>query len=226
MLKLIDISKSFGGLKVLDKISLEVKKERLGIIGPNGAGKTTLFNIISGFVKPDSGDIFFMGKSIVGKKPRDLANLGIVRTFQITKVFENMTVEENLKVITDDLSILKDFDLESRRKELAKNLSQGEMRRLSLALALARNPRLLLLDEPFSGLSKKEVEKILGIIKELGGNGTAVAIVEHRMGDLFNAVERVIVLNEGKLIFDGSPEDVLESRSVMEAYFGKRYVKG
>jgi branched-chain amino acid transport system ATP-binding protein len=226
MLKLIDISKSFGGLKVLDKISLEIKKERLGIIGPNGAGKTTLFNIISGFVKPDSGDIFFMGKSIVGKKPRDLANLGIVRTFQITKVFENMTVEENLKVITDDLSILKDFDLESRRKELAKNLSQGEMRRLSLALALARNPRLLLLDEPFSGLSKKEVEKILGIIKELGGNGTAVAIVEHRMGDLFNAVERVIVLNEGKLIFDGSPEDVLESRSVMEAYFGKRYVKG
>ena len=226
MLKLIDISKSFGGLKVLDKISLEVKKERLGIIGPNGAGKTTLFNIISGFVKPDSGDIFFMGKSIVGKRPRDLANLGIVRTFQITKVFENMTVEENLKVITDDLSILKDFDLESRRKELAKNLSQGEMRRLSLALALARNPRLLLLDEPFSGLSKKEVEKILGIIKELGGNGTAVAIVEHRMGDLFNAVERVIVLNEGKLIFDGSPEDVLESRSVMEAYFGKRYVKG
>jgi branched-chain amino acid transport system ATP-binding protein len=226
MLKLIDISKSFGGLKVLDRISLEIKKERLGIIGPNGAGKTTLFNIISGFVKPDSGDIFFMGKSIVGKKPRDLANLGIVRTFQITKVFENMTVEENLKVITDDLSILKDFDLESRRKELAKNLSQGEMRRLSLALALARNPRLLLLDEPFSGLSKKEVEKILGIIKELGGNGTAVAIVEHRMGDLFNAVERVIVLNEGKLIFDGSPEDVLESRSVMEAYFGKRYVKG
>jgi branched-chain amino acid transport system ATP-binding protein len=226
MLKLIDISKSFGGLKVLDKISLEIKKERLGIIGPNGAGKTTLFNIISGFVKPDSGDIFFMGKSILGKKPRDLANLGIVRTFQITKVFENMTVEENLKVITDDLSILKDFDLESRRKELAKNLSQGEMRRLSLALALARNPRLLLLDEPFSGLSKKEVEKILGIIKELGGNGTAVAIVEHRMGDLFNAVERVIVLNEGKLIFDGSPEDVLESRSVMEAYFGKRYVKG
>jgi len=226
MLKLIDISKSFGGLKVLEKISLEVKKERLGIIGPNGAGKTTLFNIISGFVKPDSGEIFFMGKSIVGKKPRDLANLGIVRTFQITKVFENMTVEENLKVITDDLSILKDFDLESRRKELAKNLSQGEMRRLSLALALARNPRLLLLDEPFSGLSKKEVEKILGIIKELGGNGTAVAIVEHRMGDLFNAVERVIVLNEGKLIFDGSPEDVLESRPVMEAYFGKKYVKG
>ncbi len=226
MLKLIDISKSFGGLKVLEKISLEVKKERLGIIGPNGAGKTTLFNIISGFVKPDSGEIFFMGKSIVGKKPRDLANLGIVRTFQITKVFENMTVEENLKVITDDLSILKDFDLESRRKELAKNLSQGEMRRLSLALALARNPRLLLLDEPFSGLSKKEAEKILGIIKELGGNGTAVAIVEHRMGDLFNAVERVIVLNEGKLIFDGSPEDVLESRPVMEAYFGKKYVKG
>lgn len=225
MLKLIDVSKSFGGLKVLKGITLEIKKERLGIIGPNGAGKTTLFNIISGFMKPDSGEIFFMGKKIVGKKPKDLVNLGIVRTFQMTKVFENMTLEENLKLVTDDLSILKDFDLESKKKELAKNLSHGEMRMLSIAMALAKNPRLLLLDEPFSGLSKKEVEKLLEIINSFGSNGTAIAIVEHRMRELFSAVERVVVLNSGRLIFDGSPEEVVENKSVREAYFGSKYVK-
>ncbi|MEM0350826.1 MAG: ATP-binding cassette domain-containing protein [Archaeoglobaceae archaeon] len=226
MLKLIEISKSFGGLKVLNNISLEIKKEKIGIIGPNGAGKTTLFNIISGFLKPDSGKIFFMNEDIVGKKPSDLAKLGIIRTFQLTKVFENMTVEENILTITDDLSILKEFELEGKRKELAKNLSHGEMRRLSIAMALAKKPKLLLLDEPFSGLSRKEVEKVARIINEIGGNGTSIAIVEHRVKELLNTVERVVVLNSGKLIFDGSPEDVLKSKAVREAYFGNRYVKG
>ncbi|MCS7118511.1 MAG: ABC transporter ATP-binding protein [Archaeoglobaceae archaeon] len=226
MLRLIDISKNFGGLKVLDRISLEMKKEKLGIIGPNGAGKTTLFNIISGFLKPDSGKIFFMNENIIGKKPSDLAKLGIIRTFQIVKVFENLTVEENILTIVDDLSILKDFDLEEKRKEKAKNLSQGEIRRLSIALALVRRPKILLLDEPFSGLSKKEAEKILTIINEIGGNGTSIAIVEHRMREMFDAVDRVVVLNGGKLIFDGYPEDALENKSVREAYFGSKYVKG
>lgn len=225
MLRLVDVSKSFDGLRVLDSITLEIKKERLGILGPNGAGKTTLFNIISGFLRPDDGKIIFQEKDIVGKKPSELAKLGIVRTFQIMKVFENMTVEENILTISDDLSVLKDFDLETKRKELARNLSQGEIRRLSIAMAFAKKPRLLLLDEPFSGLSRKEAEKIMGIIKEIGGNGTSIAIVEHRMRELFNVVDRVVVLNSGKLIFDGNPEDVLEDKAVREAYFGSKYVK-
>lgn len=226
MLRLVDISKSFDGLKVLDSVSLEIKKEKLGILGPNGAGKTTLFNIISGFLKPDKGKILFNEKNLVGKKPNELAKLGIIRTFQIMKVFENMTVEENLLTISDDLSVLRDFDLEAKKKELARNLSQGELRRLSIAMAFAKKPRLLLLDEPFSGLSKKEAEKIMGIIKEIGGNGTSIAIVEHRMRELFNVVDRVVVLNSGKLIFDGSPENVLEDKAVREAYFGNKYVEG
>ncbi|MFN3383292.1 MAG: ABC transporter ATP-binding protein [Archaeoglobaceae archaeon] len=225
MLRLVDISKSFNGLRVLDNVSLEIKKEKLGILGPNGAGKTTLFNIISGFLKPDKGRILLHEKNLVGKKPSELAKLGIIRTFQIMKVFENMTVEENLLTISDDLSVLRDFDLEAKKKEFARNLSQGELRRLSIAMAFAKKPRLLLLDEPFSGLSKKEAEKIMGIIKEIGGNGASIAIVEHRMRELFNVVDRVVVLNSGKLIFDGNPEDVLEDKAVREAYFGNKYVE-
>lgn len=225
MLRLIDISKSFDGFRVLDKISLEIKKEKLGIIGPNGAGKTTLFNIISGFLKPDTGRILFQERNVVGKKPSELAKLGIIRTFQIMKVFENMTVEENLLTISDDISVLKDFDLYEKRKEVAKNLSQGELRRLSISMAFAKKPKLLLLDEPFSGLSKRESEKILNIINEIGGNGTSIAIVEHRMREMFSVVDRVVVLNSGKLIFDGNPEDVLEDKTVKEAYFGSKYVK-
>ncbi|MEM4565077.1 MAG: ABC transporter ATP-binding protein [Archaeoglobaceae archaeon] len=226
MLRLIDISKSFGGFRVLDSISLEMKKEKLGIVGPNGAGKTTLFNIISGFLKPDAGKILFQERSVLGKKPSELAKLGIIRTFQMIKVFENMSVEENILTVSDDLSVLQDFDLEARRKEPAKNLSQGELRRLSIAMAFAKKPKLLLLDEPFSGLSRREAEKIMGVIQDIGRNGTSIAIVEHRMRELLSTVDRVVVLNSGKLIFDGNPEDVLEDKAVREAYFGSRYVKG
>ncbi|MCS7130394.1 MAG: ABC transporter ATP-binding protein [Archaeoglobaceae archaeon] len=225
MLSVVNISKNFNGLKVLEDISFEIKKERLGIIGPNGAGKTTLFNIISGFLKPDSGKIILKGDDITGKKPSELAKKGIIRTFQIMKVFENMTIEENLLTITDDLSILKDFELYEKRKELARNLSQGELRRLSLCLAIAKKPKILLLDEPFSGLSKKEAEKMAGIITEISFNGTSLAIVEHRIKELFNVAERVIVLNSGSIIFDGDPESVTENPAVREAYFGRNYVR-
>ncbi|MEM3698893.1 MAG: ATP-binding cassette domain-containing protein, partial [Archaeoglobaceae archaeon] len=134
--------------------------------------------------------------------------------------------EENILTVSDDLSVLQDFDLEARRKELAKNLSQGELRRLSIAMAFAKKPKLLLLDEPFSGLSRREAEKIMGVIQDIGRNGTSIAIVEHRMRELLSTVDRVVVLNSGKLIFDGNPEDVLEDKAVREAYFGSRYVKG
>lgn len=225
MLSVVNISKSFNGLKVLENLSFEVKKERLGIIGPNGAGKTTLFNIISGFLKPDNGKIIFNGNDITGKKPSELAKKGIIRTFQIMKVFENMTIEENLLTITDDISLLKNFDLYGKRKELAKNLSQGELRRLSLCLAIAKKPKMLLLDEPFSGLSKKEAEKMIEIINEIGYNGTALAIVEHRVKELFDVAERVIVLNCGKIIYDGDPASVTENTAVREAYFGRNHVR-
>ncbi|MCX8172963.1 MAG: ABC transporter ATP-binding protein [Archaeoglobaceae archaeon] len=225
MLSVVNVSKSFNGLRVLENVSFDIKREKLGIIGPNGAGKTTLFNIISGFLKPDNGKILFNGNNIIGKKPSELAKKGIIRTFQIMKVFENMTIEENLLTITDDLSILRNFGLYEKRMELARNLSQGELKRLSLCLAIVKKPKILLLDEPFSGLSSKEAEKMAEIINEIGYNGTSIAVVEHRIRDLFNVAERIIVLNCGKIIYDGDPASVTENTAVREAYFGKSYVR-
>lgn len=226
MLKVRDVHKSFGELKVLKGVNLKIEKsERVGIIGPNGAGKTTLFNIISGFLKPDDGEVIFKGKNVVGIKPSQLAKMGLIRTFQIVKVFGNMTVEENMQAVSSDLSYLREFGLWDKRREIASNLSYGELRKLSIALAIASNPKLLLLDEPFSGLSPKEANELARIIKELNHNGHSIAIIEHRLSDLFDVVEKVLVLNSGKIIFEGQPDEVVKEKSVIEAYLGKKYAK-
>ncbi|WP_202319727.1 ABC transporter ATP-binding protein [Archaeoglobus neptunius] len=225
MLKVRNVHKRFGELRVLEGVNLKVdKSESLGIIGPNGAGKTTLFNIISGFIKPDDGKIIFRNKNITGAKPSQLARMGIVRTFQLVKVFSNMTVEQNMLTITSDLDYLREFGLWEKRNKKAVNLSYGELRKLSIALALASNPKLLLLDEPFSGLSPKEARDLAEIIRNIGGNGHSIAIIEHRLSDLFNVTEKVVVLNSGKIIFEGHPDEVVKEKAVIEAYLGKRYV--
>jgi len=222
MLRIMEVSKSFGNFKVLSGVSFDVKKgERVGIIGPNGAGKTTLFNIISGFLKPDGGRVEFNGRNIVGRKPSKIAKMGIVRTFQIVKLFENMTVKQNIEIVGDQ-EILRDFKLWDKRNELAKNLSYGEMRKLSIAMALSLNPKVLLLDEPFSGLDSRDAISLAEVICGMDGK-ISMVIVEHRLGDLFDVVERVIVLNSGKVIFDGSPKEVVESEEVRTAYLGRRY---
>ncbi len=222
MLRIMEVSKSFGNFKVLSGVSFDVKKgERVGIIGPNGAGKTTLFNIISGFLKPDGGRVEFNGRNIVGRKPSKIAKMGIVRTFQIVKLFENMTVKQNIEIVGDQ-EILRDFKLWDKRNELAKNLSYGEMRKLSIAMALSLNPKVLLLDEPFSGLDSRDAISLAEVIRGMDGK-ISMVIVEHRLGDLFDVVERVIVLNSGKVIFDGSPKEVVESEEVRTAYLGRRY---
>ncbi len=226
MLKVRNVHKSFGELRVLEGVDFEIEKsQRVGIIGPNGAGKTTLFNIISGFMKPDRGEITFRNKKISGMKPSQLAKMGIVRTFQIVKVFSNMTVEQNMLTITSDLDYLKDFGLWGKRKEMAANLSYGELRKLSIALSIAANPKLLLLDEPFSGLSPKEARELANIIKEINGNGQSIALIEHRLSDLFDVAEKVLVLNSGRIIFEGHPDEVVREKSVIEAYLGKKYAK-
>jgi len=222
MLRIMEVSKSFGNFKVLSGVSFDVKKgERVGIIGPNGAGKTTLFNIISGFLKPDGGRVEFNGRNIVGRKPSKIAKMGIVRTFQIVKLFENMTVKQNIEIVGDQ-EILRDFKLWDKRNELAKNLSYGEMRKLSIAMALSLNPKVMLLDEPFSGLDSRDAISLAEVIRGMDGK-ISMVIVEHRLGDLFDVVERVIVLNSGKVIFDGSPKEVVESEEVRTAYLGRRY---
>ena len=232
MLEVKGITKKFGELQALNNVSFEVGKgECLGIIGPNGAGKTTLFSIISGFLKPDKGDVRFRGTSVVGKKPSCLAKMGLVRTFQLIKVFKNMSVGENLLVANSnnldfEKEILKLVDLWDKRDTIANNLSQGELRRLSIGMALATNPKVLLLDEPFSGLSVKEAERLSEIIKQLESDGITQIIIEHKLKELFGITDRVLVLNFGEVIFKGYAEDAIKDKRVIEAYFGKKYVTG
>ncbi len=224
MLKVVKVTKRFGEIRALNGVSFEVKRgEMLGIIGPNGAGKTTLFGIISGFIKPDSGDVRLNGRSIVGKKPSKLVKMGLVRTFQIIRVFRHMTVEENIEVANSDgkaSEVLKEVGLWNKRKMLAKNLSQGELRRLSIGMALATNPKVLLLDEPFSGLSPKEAKDLSAVVRNLNENGLTEVIIEHKLKELFDLAERVVVLNFGKVIFEGHPEEVVRNEDVIRAYLG------
>lgn len=223
MLKVAEVSKRFGNFQVLSNVSFDVKNgEKVGIIGPNGAGKTTLFNIISGFLKPDSGEVLYKDTRITAKKPSWIAKIGIVRTFQIIKLFENLTVKQNIEAAGGDFEILKEMNLWEKRNEIARNLSQGEMRRLSIAMALCLNPKILLLDEPFSGLDFQDSAQLAQTIQNLDGK-MAMIIIEHRLAELFGVAERVLVLNAGKIIFDGLPEEVVESREVREAYLGRKY---
>ncbi len=223
MLEVEGITKRFGALVALDNVSFKVNGGRLGIIGPNGAGKTTLFNVISGFLKPNSGKVKFNGKDITGLRPSKIAEMGLVRTFQILKVFKSLTVQENLSIISEDSKeLLEIVDLWEKRDVLAGNLSQGEMRKLGIALALAKNPKMLLLDEPFSGLSPLECESLVEILKEVK---TPMVIIEHKLGELFDLVDRVIVLNFGKIIFEGKPKDAVKDSKVVEAYIGEDYAQ-
>jgi branched-chain amino acid transport system ATP-binding protein len=225
MLRVKNLTKKFGELEAVSNLSFEVKEhECLGIIGPNGAGKTTVFNVISGFFKPTSGMIEFMGRNIVGKKPHELVKLGLTRTFQVIRVFKNMTVLENFSAITDkEEEFMKELELWEKRSYLAKDLPQGDLRRLNIGMALATNPKMLLLDEPFSGLSPKEGAELGKVIKKLKEKGMTMIIIEHKLKELFNHVERVLVLNYGRLICEGTPQEVVKDAKVIEAYLGVGY---
>jgi branched-chain amino acid transport system ATP-binding protein len=225
MLQVDDLTKKFGELEALNSVSFEIKeRECLGIIGPNGAGKTTLFNILSGFMKPTSGSIKFDGTEIVGKKPHELVKMGLSRTFQVVKVFKNITVFENLSVITQRAeALLKELDLWDKREYLAKDLPQGDLRRLNIGMALATNPKLLLLDEPFSGLSPKEGAELGSIIEKLKEKNMTLILIEHKLRELFGHVQRVLVLNYGCLIFEGAPEEIIKDEKVIDVYLGVGY---
>ncbi|ADB57272.1 ABC transporter ATP-binding protein [Archaeoglobus profundus] len=221
MLEVEGVTKRFGALVALDNVSFKVNGKRLGIIGPNGAGKTTLFNVISGFLKPNSGKIWFNGKDITGLRPSKIAEMGLVRTFQLLKVFKSLTVQENLSIVSDDSrDLLELVGLWEKRNIVAGNLSQGEMRKLGIALALAKKPKMLLLDEPFSGLSPVECESLIEVLKDVK---TPMVLIEHKLGELFDLVDRVVVLNFGRVIFEGKPEEAVRNSRVVEAYIGEDY---
>lgn len=240
ILEIQGLSKAFGGLQALVDFDLEVSLgELVGIIGPNGAGKTTIFNLITGFIKPDNGKVIFQGHDITRMKPYQIVNLGMARTFQLVDLFPEMTVLENVMVPCyshrvrkhrDDgrrpwqraMEFLEEMGLEDRFNEHTKNLPFGELRLLDIARAMATDPEILLLDEPFSGLDVKDAEVLSKAIQRMHQRGQTMIIIEHRLRDMLKLVERVVAVVFGKKIAEGSPDDIMTNEMVVTAYLGEK----
>lgn len=243
-----NLTKEFGGLKAINNVSLSFDRDEIvGLIGPNGAGKSTLLRLITGILKPDAGTVFFRGKKINGLKIWDIVNMGIVSTFQNMRPFRRLPIIANVmvpclsqramkrgewvkKIEAKAMDALEFVGISDMALEKASTLSQGDLKRLEVARAIAAEPELLLLDEPFGGLSPAEVDLMAKSIKRLhkGGRfgrlhseGPAMIIVEHKLQQLMKIVDRIIVLNYGELIADGPPQAVVNKKEVIESYMGR-----
>ena len=247
-LKVINLKKSFGGLKAVDVQSLNFNTNELtSIIGPNGAGKTTFFDLISGFQDSDEGKVYLNEKNITRSQPYSIARLGMIRTFQLTKVFDRMTVLENMmfsastvnndsfikslirlpsqktieKNIKDkSFEIMKDLNIDHMANSYARELSGGQKKLLELGRSIINDPDILLLDEPLAGVNPKLAEEILQIILNLSEKGISILMVEHNIEAVMKISQRVIVLAEGMIIADDTPENVRTDEKVIEAYLG------
>ena len=233
LLSINALTKRFGALLVTDDLSLDVASgDILGILGPNGAGKTTLFNLVAGTVKPDAGTIVYQGQDISNIGASDRCLLGIARSFQVPHPFSGMTVFENVLVgaafgrdVKDPeakaLAILEQTGMKSKANQLAGGLTLLDRKRLEMSRALATNPKLLLLDEIAGGLTDSECASLLAAIKDVHSTGVTIVWIEHVVHALLSAATRLVVLNFGKIIVDGMPSDVMESREVKSVYLGE-----
>lgn len=249
VLKIKNISKNFGGISALTDVSFSIKEgEIYGLIGPNGAGKTTMFNLITNIFSPTSGEVIFNKENITGLKPHKITEKGICRTYQNIRLFLQMSALKNVMVGGHSQShsgVFKSvFRTKSQQKEeqyltqkaeelldlvglleykdtLAENLAYGQQRRLEIARALASNPKLLLLDEPAAGMNEKETDSLYDLIKKVQSKGITVLIIEHDMPLVMKICDRITVLNFGKKLAEGTPEEIQSNEAVIEAYLGK-----
>jgi branched-chain amino acid transport system ATP-binding protein len=237
MLRVEGLTRNFGGLRAIDDLSFTVRgNEFCGIIGPNGAGKTTLLNLVTGYLRPSSGSIALDGRDITGLRPYRVCRLGIARTFQITRPFNEMTVEENIMagfLFSGRMSgglqgarascraLAELVGLDVKLLTLGATLTLGEKKRLELARSLATRPKLLLLDEVMGGLSQQEIVDVVLVLKRVQATGTTVIMIEHVLHALMQLVERILVLDFGRKIADGPPKAVMEHPDVISSYLGR-----
>ena len=248
ILEIKHLVKYFGGLAAIQDLDMVVNQgEIVGLIGPNGAGKTTVFNLITGFFKPTKGQIIFDQTDITGQSTHRVAELGIGRTFQTTAFLPDFTVQQNVSVschlhpkigfwgaifntstyrkkekgaLDRAMEILRFLGLDSMKDDFPKNMPHGHQKLLTVSMALSTNPKLLLLDEPVSGMSAAEVMEAAALINKTRSRGITIVVVEHNMTAVMELCDRLIVLNFGQKIAEGSPEEIRENRDVIEAYLG------
>lgn len=248
MFEIKGLTKYFGGLVALDNLDMTVNQgEKVGLIGPNGAGKTTCFNLITGLLRPTAGEVLFEGSHITGLSPNEVAKRGIVRTFQLTSVFPNFTVLENIaagrflhpktgfwegflhtpssrkkeeQVLSKSLEIAKFVGLEHVKDAPAQSLPHGYKRKLGIAIALAAEPKLLLLDEPLSGMHAGEVTEAMSLINKISETGIAILLIEHNMRGVMSLCQRIVAINFGKKIAEGTPQEIQKNEELIQAYLG------
>lgn len=233
MLDVKGISKSFGGLKAVDSVTMKVEEGALvSLIGPNGAGKTTFFALITGFHRPDAGTVHFRGQDITGWKPSEIARAGMVRTFQIVQPFAGQTVLENIAVgahlhhasrrdaLDHAREVAEKVGLGDRLDQDAASLTVAGRKRLEVARALATDPKLVLFDEVLAGLNPSEIRDVIPVIRAIRDSGVTILLIEHVMQAVMSLSEYTFVLNQGRLIAEGKPQDVANNQAVIEAYLG------
>jgi branched-chain amino acid transport system permease protein len=236
VLQVENISKAFGGLRAVQDVRFDVNEhEILGIIGPNGAGKTTLFNLLNGFLRPDHGRVLYEGTDLVGLKPSQVCRLGVGRTFQIMRPFPRMSALQNAVIgayvaessdagaFRSARTALDRVGLGYAADRIAAELTTKELRLMELARALAGRPKLLLMDEPLAGLGGAETEEVLAVVRALAAEGTTIVIIEHTMHAMVRLVDRMVVLDHGRVLTVGAPEAVTRETAVIEAYLGKKW---